>query len=119
MGIGTPPATDLDALIDRALEDFNDVRAKANALTPAAAALISEAPGLVSDPVLGPGTPSLEALNLDWNHFFKGNFETTGHQKILTFQQALDFNRAKSHVERLRKFGATQDPAVFNLNQTS
>lgn len=115
----TAPTTALDDLITAALTDFNSVRQAALDLTAAQAASITEAPGLVSDPVLGPGTPSLEALNLDWSHFFRGNFETTGMSKILVFQQAMDRGRAVSFVSRLRNFVAVQDPAVFNINQTA
>ncbi len=113
----TLPVTVLDTLIDNALTDFNLAKSTALSMTAAQAEAINEAPGLVSDPVLGPGTPSLNALNLDWMHFFAGNFEVTGHQKILTIQQALDRKRAEGHVSRLRTLVAVQDPAVFNLNQ--
>lgn len=115
----TPPATVLDDLISNALADFNLAKSTALSMTPEQAAAINEAPGLVSDPVLGPGLPSLEALNLDWMQFFMGNFEVTGHQKILMVQQALDRKRAEGYVARLREFVAVQDPVVFNINQVS
>lgn len=114
-----PPVTVLDPVIEAELKDFNDVRALALAMTAAQAIIINEAPGLVSDPVLGPGTPSLTALNLDWQFFFKGNFETTGHQKILMVQQALDTNRAKELVRRARLFVNVQDPVYFGINQVA
>jgi hypothetical protein len=107
----------LDALITSILTDFNLVRTTAFALTPAQAALINEAPGLINDPVLGPGTPSLSALNIDWEQFFKAHFETTQMSLILTFQQSLDRRRAEGFVQRLRLFSGAQDPVVFNLNQ--
>jgi hypothetical protein len=115
--MATPPVTALDSAIDRCLTDFNAVQNEARALTIDEAAAITEWQGLYSDPVLGPGNPSLSALNLDWNHFFRCHFETTQMGLILFFQQSLDRKRAEGHVFRLRTRVAVQDPAVFNLNQ--
>lgn len=111
-------ATVLDTIINDCLTEFNTTRATAFAMTTAQAATVSEAPGLPSDPVLGP-VASLAALNLAWKFFFECNFEVTGHQKILMMQQSLDLNRAKGHVNRLRTRANVQDPVVFNLNQVS
>ena len=116
---GHPPSTVLDTLIAEIIQNFLDTKTTALALTPAQAILINEAPGLIDDPVLGPGTPSLQALNLNWQLFFQGNFETTGMQKILTMQQALDFNRAKNTVKNGRLFTNNQDAPYFGLNQVS
>lgn len=113
---GHPPSTVLDSLISELLINWNDTRTVAFALTPAQAAIINEAPGLIDDPVLGPGAPSLNALNLNWQFFFQGNFETTGMTKILTFQQSLDRQRAVNMVANLRQFNAAQEGPVFNLN---
>lgn len=113
---GHLPSTVLDTTIANMLTDWNGLRATAFALTPAQAAIINEAPGLINDPVLGPGTPSLTALNLNWEFFFKSNFETSGMSKILTFQQSLDRQRAVNMVANLRQFNAAQEGPVFNLN---
>ena len=106
----------LAALISSVVQNFNDSLNSALSTTPADAAAVSEAPGLVSDPVLGPGAASLAALKLAWKLFFEGNFEVTGHQKILMVQQANDLNRAKGFVEALRLRVQVQDAPVFNLN---
>ena len=115
----TPPVTVLDTIIGEEMQVFIDVKTTALALTPAQAAAITEAPGLIDDPVLGPGLPSLQALNLDWYQFFQGAFETTGMTKILTFQQALDHERAIGTVTRARLFGNVQDPVFFGINQVA
>lgn len=115
----TPPVTALDTLIGDILGNFNDTRDLSQTLTRAQAIEINEAPGLISDPVLGPGTPSLTALNLDWQQFFKGNFETTGMTKILMIQQSMDRRRAEEVVRRGRLFVNVQDPTFFGLNQVS
>ena len=117
--MATPPVTVLDSLIAEEQTLFNDVKTVALAMTPAQAAAINEAPGLIDDPVLGPGTPSLTALNLDWQFFFLGAFETTGMTEILTMQQAMDRQRAVGTVTRARLFGNVQDPVFFGLNQVS
>lgn len=116
---GHLPSTVLDATIAAMLTDWNDLRTTSFALTPAQARLINEAPGLINDPVLGAGVASLTALNLNWEFFFKSNFETTGMSKILTFQQSLDRQRAVNFVANLRQFNAAQEGPVFNLNQTA
>lgn len=113
---GHDPNTVLDTTIAAMLGDWNGLRTTAFALTPAQAALINEAPGLINDPVLGAGTASLVALNLNWEFFFKSNFETSGMSKILTFQQSLDRQRAVNMVSKLRQFNAAQEGPVFNLN---
>src|SRR3990172_3285854 len=109
----TPPVTALDAVIGSCLTDFNATRTLALGLTVADAILITENPGLVSDPVLGPGAPSLAALNFDWMHFFRCNFETAGVSKILIVQQSLDRRRAEETVRRGRLFVNVQDPVFF------
>jgi hypothetical protein len=114
---GHPPSTVLDTTIDAMLVDWNSLRTTAFAMTPAQAAVINEAPGLINDPVLGAGSASLAALNLNWEFFFKANFETTGATKILTIQQSLDRQRAVGFVQRLRTYNAAQEGPVFNLNQ--
>lgn len=113
---GHLPSTVLDTTIAAMLTDWNDLRTTAFALTAAQAALIIESPGLINDPVLGAGAASLAALNLNWQFFFKSNFETTGMSKILTFQQSLDRQRAVNMVAKLRQFNAAQEGPVFNLN---
>jgi len=106
----------LATVISEVMVNFNDTLSYALSATPADAAAVNEAPGLVNDPVLGPGLPSLNALKLDWKMFFEGNFEVTGMQKILMAQQAHDRKRAEGHVQRLRQYVAVQDEPVFNLN---
>lgn len=109
-------ATVLDPRVTALMTEFNANRDTAFAMTAAQAAGVNEAPGLINDPVLGSGAPSLAALNLAWQYYFRANFEVTGHQKMLMMQQAMDLNRAKGFVTSLRTRVSVQDGPVFNLN---
>jgi len=75
----------------------------------------TEAPGLPFDPVTG--ASSITDASLRWKHFWQSLFETTTHTLILMYQQALDLNRARIFVSRLRNYVQYQDGPVFNQNQ--
>jgi hypothetical protein len=86
------------------------------ATTWAALGTINEAPGLPFDPALG-GASGISAASLRWKMFWQALFETTTHTLILMYQQAMDLNRARVFVSRLRNYVQYQDGPVFNQNQ--
>jgi hypothetical protein len=110
---------DIADLIADATDTYVQTRDYSLAMTAAnltTIGVINEAPGLPFDLSLG-GASGISTASLRWKHFWQSLFETTTHTLILMYQQAMDLNRARIFVSRLRNYVQYQDGPVFNQNQ--